>query len=145
VFASNGLGGAYERTFRNDQALAAYRNAVAWQSGKAIQDPTSFLNLGRLLLKLDKIEEALEFLTRAVELGPEHALIHEQLGRAHSYAGDLEAAEKEIEKAILLNPEDAHLHYVLAQLYRRLGMPDKADRELEQYQLLQKPSTHRPD
>jgi len=50
------------------------------------------LHCGRLLLKLDKTEEALEYLTRAVEVGPELALTHEQLGRAHSYAGDLEPA-----------------------------------------------------
>jgi Flp pilus assembly protein TadD len=145
VFAGNGMGGAYERLFQPENATTAYRNAVAWQSGKAIQDPTPVLNLGRLLLKLDKTEEALEYLARAVELGPEHALAHEQLGKAHSYTGDLEAAEKELERAIQLNPGDAHLHYVLAQLYRRLGMPDKADRELEQYLSLQKPSDHRPD
>jgi len=145
VFAGNGLGSAYEQMNQLEDAVAAYRNAVAWQSANATQDPTPVLNLGRLLLKLDKTEEALTYLTRAVKLGPEHWKTHEQLGRAHSYAGELEAAQKEVAKAIRLNPKDAHLHYVLGQLYQRAGMPDKAKHEFEQFQAMKKRSTLTPN
>lgn len=144
VFAENGLGSTYERMNQLDEAVVAYRDAVVWQSTNVIQDPTPVLNLGRLLLKLDKIEEALTYLTRAVELGPENSKTHEQLGKAHSYVGELEAAQKELEKATRLNPTDAHLHYVLAQVYRRAGMPDKAKHEFEQYQVLKKQSDSTP-
>jgi tetratricopeptide (TPR) repeat protein len=144
VFAGNGLGSAYEQMNQFDEAVAAYRNAVAWQSASAIQDPTPVLNLGRLLLKLNKTEEALKHLTRAVELGPENSKTHEQLGKAHSYAGELEAAQKELEKAIRLSPNDAHLHYVLGQLYQRAGMLDKAKCEFEKFQELNKRSDPTP-
>jgi tetratricopeptide (TPR) repeat protein len=145
VFAGNGLGSAFEQTDQLDKAVAAYRDAVAWQSGMAHQDPTPLLNLGRLLMKLRKTEEAMKYLTRAVELGPQNAKAHEQLGRAHSYAGELEAAQRELKKAIELNPEDAHLHYVLAQLYQRAGMTEKAKHELEQFQSLKKRSDNPPE
>jgi Flp pilus assembly protein TadD len=147
VFASNGLGGACEQMNRLEEADAAYRHAIEGQVGKAVQDPTPVLNLGRLLLKLGRNEEALSYLTMAVRLGPEHAETHEQLGKAHSYAGELEAAQRELEKAIRLNPRDAHLHYVLGQLYQRGGKPDQANYEFDQYQALQKhpdPTMDRP-
>ncbi len=140
VFAANGLGGACEQLNRLEEAAAAYRQAIEWQAGKAVQDPTPVLNLGRLLLKLNRNEEALTYLTMAVKLGPEQSVIHEQLGKAHSYAGELEAAQSELEKAIRLNPRDAHLHYVLGQLYQRGGKPDQANHEFKQYQALQKQS-----
>jgi tetratricopeptide (TPR) repeat protein len=145
VFASNGLGFACEQMGQPDRAVEAYRNAVAWQSGKETQDPTPVLNLGRLLLNLGKTEEALTYLTRAVELGPEHSKTHEQLGKAHSFAGELEAAQRELKKAIELNPEDAHLHYVLAQFYQRAGMTEEAKHELEQFQSLKKRFDNPPE
>lgn len=147
VFAANGLGGACEQKNQLEEAAAAYRQAIEWQAGKMVQDPTPVLNLGRLLLKLGRNEEALTYLTTAVKLGPEYAETHEQLGKAHSYAGELEAAQRELEKAIRLNPGDAHLHYVLGQFYQRGGMPDQANHEFEQYQALQKrsdPTADRP-
>jgi len=144
VFAGNGLGSAFEQTDQLENAMTAYQDAVAWQSGKRTQDPTPLLNLGRLLLKLHKTEEAFEYLTRAVQLEPEQSETHEQLGKAHSYAGELEAAQRELEKAVQLNPEDAHLHYLLAQLYQRAGMPEKAKRELEQFQAKKKRSDSPP-
>jgi tetratricopeptide (TPR) repeat protein len=73
VFAENGMGSAYERMNRLDEAAAAYRNAIAWQSSKTTQDPTPFWNLGRVLQKQNKPQEALTYLTRAVELGPDLA------------------------------------------------------------------------
>ncbi len=144
VFASNGLGSAFEETDQVENAIAAYQDAVAWQSGKKVQDPTPLLNLGRLLLKIHRTEEALAYLTRAVELGPENSKAYEQLGKAHSYVGELAAAQRELEKAIQLNPEDAHLHYLLAQLYQRTGMVDKAKYELERFQSLKRRSDAPP-
>jgi anaphase-promoting complex subunit 3 len=136
VFAANGIGSAYEQMRRFEDAAVAYRNAVAWQSANAMQDPTPILNLGRVLLKQNKPEEALKYLTRAVQLGPEHAATHEQLGKAHSYVKELEAAQRELEKAIRLNPKDAHLHYVLGRLYRDAGMHEKATQEFEKFRAL---------
>lgn len=80
VFAENGLGSAYERMNRLDDAAAAYRNVIQWQSTKKNQDPTPYWSLGRVLQKQSKTEEALTYLTRAVELGPDQA---EALARSY--------------------------------------------------------------
>ena len=72
-FAENGMGSAYERMNRLDDAAAAYRSAIRGPSGKTSQDPTPYWNLGRVLQKQGKSEEAVTNLTRAVELGPDQA------------------------------------------------------------------------
>jgi len=84
VFAENGMGSAYERMNRLDEAAVAYRNVIAWQPAKTTQDPTPFWNLGRVLTKQNKREEALTYVTRAVELGPDLA---EALARRYLQAG----------------------------------------------------------
>ncbi len=73
VYAENALGGAYERMGRWDEAAAAYRNIIAWQSSKTAQDPTPYWNLGRVLQQQNKPQEAVKYLTRAVELAPDEA------------------------------------------------------------------------
>jgi tetratricopeptide (TPR) repeat protein len=73
VYAENGMGSAYERMNRLDEAAAAYRNVMAWQTAKTNQDATPYWNLGRVLQKQNKPEEALTYLTRAVELAPDQA------------------------------------------------------------------------
>ncbi|MGE5645665.1 MAG: tetratricopeptide repeat protein [Acidobacteriota bacterium] len=138
VFAQNGIGSAFEQMQRLDDAAAAYRKAIEWQPAESIYDPTPVLNLGRVLLKQNRSEEALPYLTRAVELAPDHAGSHEQLSKAHSRVNDLDAARREVEKAIELKPDDYRLHYVLGRLFQNAGMRDKAQREFEIYRALKK-------
>jgi len=73
VYAENGLGSAYERLGRWDDAAVAYRNILAWQSSKTPPDPTPYWNLGRVLQQQNKPQEAVQYLTRAVELAPDQA------------------------------------------------------------------------
>jgi len=73
VYAENGLGSAYERLGRWEEAAAAYRKIMAWQSSKAAPDATPYWNLGRVLQKQNKPQEAVKYLTRAVELAPDQA------------------------------------------------------------------------
>ena len=43
VYAENGMGSAYERMSRLDEAAAAYRNIIAWQSAKTASGPHALL------------------------------------------------------------------------------------------------------
>ena len=108
-------------------------------------DPTPVLNLGRVLLKQNKPEEALVYLTRAVELSPREAAAHEQLGKAHSYVRDLASAQAELEKASRLDPGNAQLHYVLGRLYRSAGLEDKAADEFQRFRALKQRAEGAPE
>jgi tetratricopeptide (TPR) repeat protein len=135
-YAANALGVSYENLGHFDEAVGAFRNAIAWQSKKTTPDPTPSFNLGRVLLKEDKPQEALPYLRTVVKLLPENAEAHEQLGRAYIAMDQLQLGQSEIEKAINLAPELPRLHYLLGQLYRKEGQGEKARIELDRYTAL---------
>ena len=135
-YAANALGVSYENLGHFDEAADAFSNAIAWQSKKTTPDPTPSFNLGRVLLKEDKPQEALPYLRTVVKLLPENAEAHEQLGRAYIAMDQLQLGQSEIEKAINLAPEIPRLHYLLGQLYRKEGQGEKARIELDRYTAL---------
>ncbi|MGE5645667.1 MAG: tetratricopeptide repeat protein [Acidobacteriota bacterium] len=136
VSAQTGIGLSYELLSRLDDAAAAYRTALGWQTPGPGEDPAPLHALGRVLLKQNKPDEALPFLRRAVAAGPDNAQAHEELGKAYSSLGRIDAAQRELEKAIELGPKVARFHFTLGQLYRKAGMMEKAKAELETYEAL---------
>ncbi len=136
VSAETGIGLSYEFLTRLDKAMLAYRTAIAWQTPGLGEDPAPLHALGRVLLKLNKPEEALPYLQRAVARGPAVAQAHEELAKAYASLGQYNAAQRELEKAIRLAPKVARFHFTLGQLYRKTGMLDKAKAELVLYDQL---------
>ena len=77
----------------------------------------------------------LEF-ERAVELDPNDADAHLQLGMVYDEQKLPDRAVSEYRTAIQVNPRLAAAHYRLAQDYERLGKKDKAEAEFAQYEQL---------
>jgi tetratricopeptide (TPR) repeat protein len=75
--------------------------------------------------------EARKHLLKAVELDPNLAEAHAQLGMIAATDADAVVA---LERAVQLRPELASAHFRLARAYQRLGQPDKAKAELELFQ-----------
>lgn len=61
-------------------------------------------------------EKAISAYQRALELEPNVARIHHNLGFAYYKAGDFDEAQRELETAITLNPQNANFHYTLGLL-----------------------------
>ena len=80
--------------------------------------------------------EAIGPLVRAVELAPNNADAHRELGKAYLALHHLEQAQRELEKAVALAPEQAPNHFLLAQVFRKRGLNAKADAETAQYAVL---------
>ena len=128
---------------RNDEAIAAYRTAISWQAELQAKNPGPFINLGSLLLELNRPEEAIASLNEALAIPPEtyrsqgmaelEPRAHEQLGRAYTNLNQLPQAQAELEKAVALVPQDAHLHYLLGQAYRKGGRIEKAKAQFDRY------------
>ena len=131
VKAEDNLGLSLEGLGRTEEALTAYRNAIAWQAKLLNQDPAPFIELGRLLLEQDRPEEAISYLAKAGEVGPLDFRAHEYLGKTYSRLSKLQEAQNELEKAVTLAPERASLHFMLGQAYRKRGLTEKAKLELE--------------
>ncbi|MFL6230310.1 MAG: tetratricopeptide repeat protein, partial [Pyrinomonadaceae bacterium] len=115
---------------RRDEAGAekAYRQALAVRPTFAL----ALINLGRLRLTQKKFDEAVEFLSKAVEAQPRSATANYYLGEAYLQLKKGSLAVGYLNEAIRLDPvghADAHLR--LALLYNAVGMKDKAAAEYE--------------
>ena len=136
VKAEDNLGLAYEGLGHDQEAEAAYRTAIEWQSGAPSKDAAPYVDLGALLVNTGRAGEALPMLAEAVRLDPALVAAHRELGKAYTHLDKLDKAQEELERAVALAPDAAASHYLLAQVYRRLGLTDKAHAETERYRAL---------
>ena len=127
--AEYNLGLVYEKLGRPEDALTAYRAAIAWQAGQPQQDPQPFLDLGTLLLHQDHAAEALAPLQQATRFGPENPMAFQQLGLAQEAAGHPEDAVSALRRAAALAPDSEQPHFFLGRVLRRLGRTSEADAE----------------
>lgn len=131
VKAEDNLGLTLAALNRTDEAIAAYRQAIAWQAGSKHPSEQPLLNLGSILIERDQLDEATRLLEQAVAIAPKDPKIHEQLGRVYSLQNDLGKAAGHLEEAVTLSPNDSRLHFQLGQVYRKLGLMEKAKAEFE--------------
>ena len=105
---------------RNGQALYYY--AMSLWKGKRAQDPT---------LDLHQIETLLK---SSVELDPQLAEAHLQLGNLYSDQNKYSDAIPEYVRALDLDPDLGDAHYRLGQAYVRTGQKGPAQEQIEIYQ-----------
>jgi Flp pilus assembly protein TadD len=136
VKAEDNLGLSYAGLGRAEEAEAAYREALRWQSQLLEQDPGPYLDLGILLIEQNRPQEAVGYLARAAQIAPEDPRTHEHLGKAYDRLNDLPKAQTELEKAVAAKPDDPALHFLLGQVYRREGFKEKAKAEFDRSAML---------
>jgi tetratricopeptide (TPR) repeat protein len=135
--AENNLGLILESEAKPNEALEAYRRAIEWQDATPRQSDQPYLNLGSLLLELDRAGEAITPLEKAAELGANSASCHLKLGTAYARTNRLADAQLELEKAEQLEPDNAAIHYQLARIYKQMHQMDKAKIEFQRTEELQ--------
>ncbi|MGA2197649.1 MAG: tetratricopeptide repeat protein [Bryobacteraceae bacterium] len=137
-FASawNNLGTIAYQTARYPRAEQCFREALA-------QDPTAYeplVNLGGVLLNLNRLDEALVRNQRAVLMRPNEPLANSQLGMTYFAAGELDLAVKYLEMARHLDPAHfSHPQLTLAEIHLRRGDNAAAAAVLEDF------VAHHPD
>lgn len=72
------------------------------------------------------LDQAYEYIRKAVELKPENGYIRDSLGWVYYRLGNLEKAQNELLKALELEPEDPHIYDHLGDVYHSLGLLDEA-------------------
>ena len=148
VKAEDNLGLALAGLGRNEEATAAYEQALDWQSQSVLKNPGPYIDLGSLLLDENRPEEAVPYLAQAIEISPRESRAHELLGKAYTRMDQLPKAQTELEKATELAPQNANLHCMLAPVYRKQGMAEKAKTEFDRCAALSgshsTPETPRP-
>ena len=125
------LGLAFAALGKHDEAIAAFKHAIEWQTDSASTNVGPYLNMGSLLLDMDRVPESVSFLQKAVGITPQNSKAHELLGKAFVRLNNLAEARVELEKAVSLSPQVASLHCMLGPVYRKQGFADKAKGEFE--------------
>lgn len=101
------------------------------------QDPEAFepiVNLGGVLLSMNRPQEALAFNRQAVDKRPKDALAHSQMGLNYFLLEEFDRAEKHLQEAKRLDP--GHFSYPQLILYRihlKSGRRQAAATELEHF------------
>ncbi len=91
---------------RPDEALIEYQ----WLCLNEPQNPAHWSNLGNCFCELEREQEALEPLQKALLLGATDSALHFGLARAYSDVGPLELARRHIETAVSRSPNDTEFH-----------------------------------
>ncbi len=142
--AHDNLGLSYEALGRNDEAERSYREAVRLNREQKTRWPWPALNLGLLLVRLDRPGEAAALFREALREDPRFPQGHYQLGVWLERQGRLEEAAAELEEAARLDPAYPEPAYALARVYRRRGDAERADRALLEFQRLKKEKASAP-
>ena len=131
VKIEDNLGLSYAGLGRNEEAIAAYQQAMAWQAKAPLRNPGPYINLASLLIDQNRFGEAVSNLLRAVEIAPRESRAHELLGKAYTRLEQFPNAQTELEKAIELSPQKSNLHCMIAPVYRKQGLAEKAKTEFD--------------
>ena len=111
--------------YRNQDFTGAetlYRQAIG-------TDPAYFpaqLNLGILLFKEGRYDDAIKECTKAVSMRPDHPSAHFHLGNAYYAKMWWEEAMVEYERVFQLDPEHIDVHFALGGIYLNRGYQEKA-------------------
>ncbi len=92
---------------------------------------------GLYYFRRERPAEALEIFEAALELAPDDALIHYNIGLSRAALGQHEGAITALERARELQPQRAEIYDVLAAAYRALGRVEDAERIEELRQQLE--------
>jgi Flp pilus assembly protein TadD len=148
VKAEDNLGLSYAGLGRNEEAFSAYQKAIEWQRNLLAKNSGPFIDMGSLLLDLNRSAEAIPYLQRALEISPQDSKSHELLGKAYSRLEQFPQAQVELEKAVELAPQNPNLPCMLGPVYRKQGLAEKAKLELDRCAALNgthsSPETSRP-
>lgn len=135
--AENNLGLIFESEGKPEDAIDAYRTAIAWQEESLHPSEQPYINLGSILVEQDRIDEAIPVLKKALDLAPNDAVCHLKLGTAYFRRGQLKEAQQALERATQLDPENAAAHYQLGRLYKKIHAGDRAKAEFDRTAELQ--------
>jgi Flp pilus assembly protein TadD len=126
--AHNNLGSALASTGNTDEALAHIQKAVELNPDNGV----AHINLGHMLEEMGgHRQEAIEELTKGIQLAPNSSEGPNVLGVIYGRMGRLDEAIVELKKAVELGPQSAECHYNLG---RALAASSRFDDALFQFQ-----------
>jgi tetratricopeptide (TPR) repeat protein len=121
------LGLAYDMQGRMEQALGAFQKAASLNREQAQPSPWPPHDLGYLLLRMERSQEAEAALRESLGYNPKLAQAHCHLGRVLEKEGRETEAIDEYLRAVSRDPASPDACYSLAMLYRKLHRDAEAN------------------
>ena len=138
------IGLCHEALGQFDEAVVAHKRAVELNRNEHRPSAWLPMNLGALLVRMDRVEEAESYLFEAIEYDASFSLAHYQVGKALNMRGKLREAISHLERAAQLDPKDPQPHYALGRIYLQLGDRSKAQSALAKFKELEAQDANRP-
>lgn len=136
------LGLAYEALGQQQEAIHSYEEAT--RLNRQNLAAASFwppLNLGSLMLKLDRLSEAETYLRESLKYDPKAAKTRYRLALLFEKQGKLEDAVSQLKESAATDSSYPEPHYALNRIYRKQGQLQSAQAALEAFQKLKKGKT----
>lgn len=128
------LGLCYAGLNQTEEAIQAYKEAIRLNQQQALRWPWPSMNLGALLLRLERLDEAEAHLRDSVSIDPSFPVAHLRLGQLLEKKERYQEAIAELEQAAKLDPTYPEPHYALGRIYRKQRDVKAAERELRIFQ-----------
>jgi len=124
---------ARNRTHLGDQLLEKGRSlAAANEYQRALQgsphSPIILNKLGRVLIQLNRLDEARAALKKVLDVEPDNANTYVHLGRAQFALKQYQESRAALEEAIQINPFNPQAYRLLVDVYTALGEREHAQR-----------------
>jgi len=116
------------------KAINYFAEAMKLNPGKYAKDTTiaqAYSNQALLFQQEGKLDEALEYYTRAIDLGITLAITYQSRAFLYSSKGDTGNAINDYSKAIELNPRDAISYHRRGMLYKKGGSYKEAKEDFQ--------------
>ena len=123
-----------------DKAIAAYTKAIELERKSAEPSEKPSLNLGILMGKLHRYQEAIPLFQEAASKAPGSAVAQRELGRVLLQAKQPGQAIEHLKTAAKLDPEHARVHYFLGQAYQSMNQPELASASFSRFKELERKS-----
>ena len=130
------LGLCYAGLNQTEEAIRAYKEAIRLNRQQALRWPWPSMNLGTLLLRLERLDEAEAHLRDSVGIDPGFPVAHLRLGQLLEKKERYQEAVAELEQAAKLDPTYPEPHYALGRIFRKQRDVKAAERELRIFQEL---------
>lgn len=117
------------------QEASVYKNPETLWQASLDRDPACWLaseNLGDILLKKGRADEAIAQLQQTLAIKPDDAVAYNNIGKALVQKGQVDEAIIQFQKAIAIQPDYAFAHYNLGDALLQKGQVDEAITQLQQ-------------
>jgi tetratricopeptide (TPR) repeat protein/peroxiredoxin len=112
-----GIGSVCLNQQRNAEAREIFARVVRLSAAYPDTLPNAWNNLGILSTREGRIDDAVEYFQKALQLSPDHLIALDNLGNAHRQLKHWAEARAAFERALNVSPTDAEANYGLGMVY----------------------------